>query len=681
MPKVRTIPVDRIPFRNLSDLLGPADVEAAVILNTLMDAQLAGTFWKDRESRILGCNKKFAEDTGVQSPADLVGKTKFEIYSKAQAEAYRADDLEVINTGVAKIGIEEPLLLPTGETAWIETNKAPLRNSAGEIIGILGSYRNVTERHNAGSERMRMALELADARQAARMSALAEAIIESSLDAFVQIDETGTILRWSSKAEAMFGWTREDAVGQIHRDLIVPKEERSSSLQRLAEFLHEFENGIPGRRFESPLVRRDGTQFMTEVSLTAIRRQGGYIINGFLRDITEKRGAEEKLEQARKAKSDFLAMMSHEIRTPMTGMMGMIDLLSGTKLDQEQQDLAKIAQVSGRSLLAIVNNILDFSKLGENKLAFETIDFRLQDSLDGIVALLGPQAHGLGLELTPSVAEGMPGYLNGDPNRIGQILLNLVSNAIKFTETGSVTVAASYRELQDEAIELRFEVSDTGVGIPEDIQETLFKPFTQANTSVARKYGGTGLGLAICKELCLAMGGDVGVESKPGRGSTFWFTVRCRVGQPPEMVAPSLAPTTEAAVALDILVAEDNDIIRTLISKLLARRGYQADLVCNGRQAVEAVQRKSYHLVLMDVQMPEMDGIAAAEAIRNISGPQREVPIVALTANALAGQCEICLAAGMNDFLTKPIQPDALYEAVKRWGADVASARLSKDAR
>jgi PAS domain S-box-containing protein len=674
-------PVESSPFYNLSDLLEPGDIAAAVILNTLVDAQLTGIFWKDRESRILGCNKKFATDSGVSSPADLVGKTNFDIYPKAMADAYRADDLEVINSGVAKIGIEEPLLLPTGETAWIETNKAPLRNSAGEIIGVLGSYRDVTERHNAGNERMRMALELADARQVAKMSELAEAIIESSLDAFVQFDERGAILRWSTKAEAMFGWTREEAVGQNYRDVIIPRENRSSSLQRLVEIVQDFEKGIPGRRFESTSVRRDGTQFATEVSLTVIRRDSGYVINGFLRDITEKRDAEERLKQAQKAKSDFLAMMSHEIRTPMAGMMGMIDLLSGTKLDQEQQELAGVAQGSARSLLTIVNNILDFSKLGEKKVAFETIDFSLKESLDGVIALLGPQAYGRGLELTSSIAEGMPGYLNGDPTRIGQILLNLVGNAIKFTETGSVAVAASHRKLPDDAIELRVEVSDTGVGIADDVQETLFSPFTQANTSVARKYGGTGLGLAICKELCLAMGGDVGVESKPGHGSKFWFTLQCRPGRPPEMAAPSLAPTAEAdAVALDILVAEDNDVIRTLISKLLARRGYQADLVCNGRQAVEAVRRKSYHLVLMDMQMPEMDGISAAEAIRNIGGPQREVPIVALTANALAGQRESCLAAGMNDFLTKPIQPDALYEAVKRWGADGARARLSKNA-
>jgi PAS domain S-box-containing protein len=496
---------------------------------------------------------------------------------------------------------------------------------------------------------------------------MAQAIIESSLDAFVQLDENGAILRWSSRAEAMLGWTREEAVGQNLRDLIIPEENRPANLQRLTEFLQEFEKGLPGRRYESPSLRRDGTQFMTEVSLTALRRPEGYIINGFLRDITEKLAAEEQLRQAQKTKSDFLAMMSHEIRTPMTGMMGMIDLLSATNLNQEQQELVKIAQGSAHSLLKVVNSVLDFSKFGEGKVALETIDFNVKDSLNSVIALLGPRAREQGLRLETSLSDDVPEWLKGDPSRLGQILLNLVGNAIKFTEQGTVRIEASLRALVNDVVELRFDVIDSGTGIPAEVQASLFNPFIQADTSVSRRYGGTGLGLAICRQLCTAMGGIISVESEPGQGSRFWFTIQCGIGKTPEVAAPPLAPPTEIeAETLDILVAEDNEIVRSLISKLLARRGYHADLVCNGRQAVEAVQSKSYHLVLMDMQMPDMDGITATETIRALSGPEREVPIIALTANALAGR-DICLAAGMNSFLTKPIQPDALYAAILKW--------------
>jgi CheY-like chemotaxis protein len=362
-------------------------------------------------------------------------------------------------------------------------------------------------------------------------------------------------------------------------------------------------------------------------------------------------------------------MMSHEIRTPMAGMMGMIDLLSGSMLDHEQQELAKIAQESARNLLTMANNILDFSKLEVGQVKPEAIDFSIEHTIKGVAVLLGPKAHDRGLALQTSLTAGMPRYLNGDPSRLAQILLNPVGNAIKFTDKGSVTIAASHHALDADALELRIEVIDTGAGIPAKVQRSLFTAFTQADTSISRKHGGTGLGLAICKQLCQTMGGDIGVASEPGQGSKFWLTVRVRVGQAPEMVAPPLAPEIETnAAELDILVAQDNDIIRKLISKLLARRGYRADLVCNGKEAVEAVQKKSYHLVLMDMQMPQMDGIVATETIRALSGPACGVPIIALTANALVGQREICIAAGMNSFLTKPIQPDALYAAILRFG-------------
>jgi CheY-like chemotaxis protein len=269
--------------------------------------------------------------------------------------------------------------------------------------------------------------------------------------------------------------------------------------------------------------------------------------------------------------------------------------------------------------------------------------------------------------------------MNGDPNRIRQVLLNLTGNAIKFTERGAVRIVVSHRELAGETIELRIEVIDSGIGIPNDVQENLFSPFTQADTSVSRKYGGTGLGLAISKQLCTMMGGAIGVHSEPGRGSTFWFTVRCRRGQLPTLSAPPIQPASESAGRkFNILVAEDNPMIRILITKLLKRRGHEADLVVNGREAVEAVQRKAYDLVLMDMQMPEMDGVSATIAIRALSGPERTIPVIALTGNALVGQRESCVAAGMSDYLPKPISPDDLYAAIDRWGAAAVHRTLSQ---
>lgn len=423
--------------------------------------------------------------------------------------------------------------------------------------------------------------------------------------------------------------------------------------------------------------RERATQLLDErlAELTEARNHLEEQRNALLTTTQELLAAKDAAEAADRAKSDFLAIMSHEIRTPMAGMVGMIDLMAGTQLDAGQRELAGIAQVSARNLLTVLNDVLDFSKLEAGQVQPEAIDFDLSPAIQSVTALLRGKAEQRGIALGTSIAPDMPPVLNGDPSRVSQVLLNLVSNAIKFTEQGGeVHISASYRALPGEAGELRIEVRDSGVGIPEKAQKSLFRPFMQADTSVSRKYGGTGLGLAICKRLCEAMGGTIDVRSRVGEGSTFWFTVRCGIGATLPVLAPPLAPEPAPSGDIAILVAEDNDIIRTLIAKLLARRGYAADLVCNGKEAVAAVSVRRYDLVLMDMQMPEMDGLTATRAIRDLRGTKGQVPVIALTANALPGQRDLCLAAGMSDFLTKPIQPDALFAAILRWGAKTAPA-------
>jgi signal transduction histidine kinase/FixJ family two-component response regulator len=381
--------------------------------------------------------------------------------------------------------------------------------------------------------------------------------------------------------------------------------------------------------------------------------------------------AKDAAEAASRAKSDFLAMMSHEIRTPLSGMVGMIDLLRETPLSLEQERFTALAKESSDGLLNVVNDILDFSKLEAGRISPEFIEFDIVHVVKGVASLMTSKAQAKGLDLSIVVSDSVPHWLKGDGNRIRQVLLNLVNNAIKFTDTGRVSIDVSHQPLADGQVELRIEVSDTGIGIGPETQRQLFNPFVQADTSVSRKYGGSGLGLAICRQLCSIMGGAIGVDSEFGKGSRFWFTARCGIGAPRIADAPSLVP--DLGRSIKVLVAEDSPIIATLISSLLKKQNFEAQMVTNGLQAVAAVMKDTYDIILMDVNMPEMDGISATRAIRALPGPQSKLPIIALTANAIVGQREIYLAAGMNDYVTKPIQPNTLFQAIQRW---VAPARV-----
>jgi CheY-like chemotaxis protein len=349
----------------------------------------------------------------------------------------------------------------------------------------------------------------------------------------------------------------------------------------------------------------------------------------------------------------------------MTSMTGMLSLLRDTPLNEEQKQLAEVARSSAAALLAVINDILDFSKLEAGRLQPEAINFSLQRLIGEVSSLLDTVATEKGLRIEISLADDMPKWLTGDPNRIRQILLNLANNAIKFAEKGSVRIAVAHRAGPD-GIELHVKVIDEGPGIAPDVQARLFSPFTQADSSVSRKYGGTGLGLAICKQLCLMMGGTIGVDSALGCGSTFWFTVRCANGSEPKATVVAASVETNSR-SLKILVAEDSPLIQKLIARLLVKAGHQAEIVPNGAEAVTALEARCYDLVLMDMQMPELDGVSAARKIRQSRGPMREVPIIALTGNALVGQRESCLAAGMNDYISKPFEPEQLYSAINHW--------------
>jgi two-component system sensor histidine kinase/response regulator len=498
-------------------------------------------------------------------------------------------------------------------------------------------------------------------------------ILESALDAFVEMDASGRITDWNAQAETTFGWQRSEAMGQLLSERIIPQRYRDAHAQGLRHFFASGEGAILNKRIEITALHRGEREFPVELTISATSEGGTHRFSAFARDITRRKrseqeilGAKEAAEQSNRAKSEFLANMSHEIRTPMNGILGMTELILDTDLTFEQRQHLGLVRISAESLLLIINDVLDFSKIEAGKMELELIPFDLRECLGETMMALSFRAHQKGLELVCEVQPEVSEALLGDPGRIRQILINLVGNAIKFTDHGEIFVGVDEQSPGSATTTLHFAVKDTGVGIPVEQQEKIFEAFSQADGSMTRKYGGTGLGLTISVRLVEMMGGRVWLESEPGRGSTFHFTVQLAVQDTASARPIPLQP--EQLRDLHVLIVDDNFTNRRVLHGMLTRWGMRPTSVEGGRAALQALEiAKStgypFPLILLDGQMPDMDGFALAEQIQKDPG-LLAVTIMMLTSTGQLGDGARCRELGISAYLVKPIRQTELLDGI-----------------
>jgi PAS domain S-box-containing protein len=492
-----------------------------------------------------------------------------------------------------------------------------------------------------------------------------ESLVEVSPVAVVTMDPEERVSAWNPAATDLFGYPPSEAIGRSIDELILRSESRieeGHSLMR--EATEKGEAHLISQR-----LRRDGTPLDVEISMVPLVVNGEHVgFYAIYHDITELQAARRDADSANQAKSAFLAAMSHEIRTPMNAVIGMSGLLLDTPLDAEQRDFAESISVSGEALLTIINDILDFSKIEAGRFELESIPFDLRKTVRAATDLIRPNAAKKGIEVVLETPGVTPPPLLGDPGRVRQIVLNLLSNAVKFTDAGRVTVTLEAVPRGD-AWDVRLAVQDTGIGITPEAMGRLFQSFSQADASTARRYGGTGLGLAISRRLAELMGGTLTASSEgPGNGSRFELDFSTTAAPTAADEAGEARKAASGPALKDrglrVLLAEDNAMNQKLALRLLANMGVTADLAENGAAAIEAEARTPYDVILMDVQMPDVDGLDATRRIR-AAAPAHRPWIIAMTANAMEGDRETCIAAGMDDYLSKPIRPAELSAALE----------------
>jgi PAS domain S-box-containing protein len=573
--------------------------------------------------------------------------------------------------------MEFPLRGADGKFRWFLSRVVPVRNAEGQVTNWFGTNTDIQYQKEAVEEKEALLkLEIQSRTKVeTTLSQLREFIKHCPLDVGMfdlNMNYIGVSDRWIEH----YGLGKKSIIGLCHYDIFPNMPEHWKAIHQRAM------NGQTESNEADPYTGADGSQRWLRWEVRPWADNAGRIagILVYSEDITERRRAENERTQfqvsaaaaieASRLKSDFLANMSHEIRTPINGVIGMMGLLSDTRLLPEQREYSDAARSSADALLTVINDILDFSKVEAGKLEFEDIDFDLLHLLKDVAKTFSFPARSKGISLSMEIDPLTPRYVGGDPGRIRQVLNNLVSNALKFTEKGQVSIQVKAENIEKQGSRLRVEIKDTGIGMPEKSRSRMFQAFSQADASTTRRFGGTGLGLSISKHLVEKMQGTIGVESTEGQGSTFWFTLGLR-----SALAPVRSSSGRVGNFKDlsernfrVLIAEDNPINQKIALRVLEKMGLSAEAVANGQEVLEAHRSIPYDLILMDCQMPELDGYETTRVIRaSKSLPRTEIPIIAMTANAISGDKEQCISAGMNDYVSKPVKNDELFAVLSRW--------------
>jgi len=612
----------------------------------------------DTEARIVRFNPYMEEISGY-SLEEVKGKDWFSTFLPERDQDHIRELFRKAVSDIQTQGNVNTIVTKDGRERLIEWHDKTLKDADGNVAGMLSIGQDITERRRA-EEKLRESEEIFRT-----MSTAAN-------DGIIMIDNRGKFTYWNDAAEKIFGYTGEEILGKELRSSLVPKRFLEASETGFSRFKMTGQGAAVGKTLELTAARKNGAEIPIELSMSAVQIGGEWNAIGIVRDITERKKAEDELqkakieaEEASLAKSQFLASMSHEIRTPMNAIIGMSELLAGTSLYDEQNDYVEMIQVSADSLLGIINDILDLSKIEAGHIELEENEFNLREVVETTGVTLATRANKKGLELLCHIRPDTPAHIVGDPMRLRQILVNLAGNAIKFTKNGEIVISVEAAEKKNGQAVLHFRVSDTGIGIPKEKQEKIFKSFTQADSSTTRQYGGTGLGLTISRQLVEMMGGKIWVESEEGKGSVFHFTIHtCTV----EETVDKYDVVPGEIIHLRVLIVDDNSTNRLILREITSAWGFLPGEAESGSTALRELKQAKkngnpYQFILLDKNMPHMDGFETAERIKKLP-EYTDLPIILLTSSEAKGDRRKANDIGISEVLLKPVRRSKLYDVI-----------------